>query len=213
MTQPYLKSLLADREQVLLITRRHWFVFFSSIIFEIIFAAVIVAVVTGIWVIAKPAFPVFFGYALLIIPLASLYRDYVVWKNHEYVITNRRVMQINGIFNKNVIDSSLEKVNDVKMNQPFLGRLFNFGDIEILTASELGVNLFKNIGNPIRFKTTMLNAKQGLELDNDHFTPHPQPGEPEDIPTLINELAELHQKGILSEEEFQSKKNNLLAKM
>ncbi len=52
-------------------------------------------------------------------------------------------MQISGIFNKSVIDSSLEKVNDIKMDQSALGRMFGYGDIEILTASELGVNLFK----------------------------------------------------------------------
>ena len=38
------------------------------------------------------------------------------------------------------------KVNDVKMEQSFLGRLLGYGDIEILTASELGVNLFRRIG-------------------------------------------------------------------
>jgi uncharacterized membrane protein YdbT with pleckstrin-like domain len=41
------------------------------------------------------------------------------WKNHQYIITNRRVIQINGIVNKNVTDSSLEKVNDVHMTQSF----------------------------------------------------------------------------------------------
>ncbi len=94
-----------------------------------------------------------------------------------------------------------------------MGRVFNFGDIEILTASELGANLFKTIGNPIQFKTTMLNAKEGLGLDHDQFMPHAQPGGAEDIPSLINELAELREKGILTEAEFQSKKNSLLAKM
>jgi uncharacterized membrane protein YdbT with pleckstrin-like domain len=65
--------------------------------------------------------------------------DILVWSHHQYIVTNWRVLQISGIFNKNVIDSSLEKVNDVKMTQSFFGRIFNYGNVEILTASELGV--------------------------------------------------------------------------
>ncbi len=215
MADHYLISLLADRESVLLITRQHGFVFFQNILFEVIFALVIIGVITGIgMLLGWFALPFFFlAYLLLIIPLASLFRDYLIWKSHEYVITNRRVMQVSGVFNKSVIDSSLEKVNDVKMTQSDWGRIFNIGDIEIMTASELGVNLFKTIGNPIRFKTTMLNAKEGLELDHDQGISHPAAGQPDDIPSLIDDLARLRQKGILSEEEFQRKKNELLAKM
>lgn len=212
MPDHYLKSLLADQEQILLITRRHWFVFFRAILFELIFAAAIIILVT-VAMTLKLGFPVAFGYLLLIIPLISLYRDYILWKSHEYIITNRRVMQISGIFNKNVIDSSLEKVNDVKMNQPFLGRIFNFGDIEILTASELGVNLFQTIGDPVRFKTTMLNAKEGLGLDHDHYAVPGAAAASHDIPAILEELDQLRQRGILSEEEFQRKKQDLIAKM
>jgi hypothetical protein len=99
------------------------------------------------------------------------------------------------------------------MTQSFWGRIFNFGDIEIMTASELGVNLFKTIGNPVRFKTTMLNAKEGMGMEQDHFIARQAPNRPDDIPTLIDDLARLRQKGILTEEEFQRKKNDLLAKM
>jgi hypothetical protein len=40
-------------------------------------------------------------------------------------------------------------VNDVKLSQSFWGRLFDYGDIEILTASEVGANVFRSIGDPI----------------------------------------------------------------
>src|SRR5215213_3882500 len=93
-------------------------------------------------------------------------RVFLVWYNRQYVVTNRRVIQISGLFSKDVVDSSLEKVNDVKMNQTFFGRLFDYGDIEILTASEVGANVFKRIGDPVKFKTAMLNAKEQLSFDD-----------------------------------------------
>ncbi|NIW43142.1 MAG: hypothetical protein GWN27_22130, partial [candidate division Zixibacteria bacterium] len=50
----------------------------------------------------------------------------------------------------------------MKMEISALGRLFNYGDIEILTASEFGVNIFRRIEEPINFKTAILNAKEDL---------------------------------------------------
>jgi hypothetical protein len=124
-------------------------------------------------------------------------------------VTTHRVIQTSGVFSKNVVDSSLEKVNDVKLSQSFLGRMFGYGDIEILTASELGVNLFHEIADPIGFKTAMLNAKERLGFDHEAG----MEGHAADIPSLIARLDDLRKKGIISEGEFQQKKAELLAKM
>jgi len=153
--------------------------------------------------------PAAIAFVLVVLPLSSMARDILIWGNHQYLVTNRRVIQVSGIFNKRVVDSSLEKVNDVKMTQSFFGRMFDYGDIEILTASEIGVNQFKRIGNPVMFKTAMLNAKEKLGFEG--MAVQAQPGK--SIPALIAELDELRKKGIVSEEEFRRKKADLLAKM
>ena len=103
------------------------------------------------------------GFALILIPVVTAIRDLLSYTNHMYVLTNRRVIQLSGVLDKVVTDTSLEKVNDVKLTQSALGRMFDYGDIEILTASELGTNLFKRIDHPVEFKTAMLNAKEKLE--------------------------------------------------
>jgi hypothetical protein len=151
-----------------------------------------------------------YGLVLLIVPAIGIMNDVLVWRNKAYIVTNRRVIQIAGVFDKDVVDSSLEKVNDVKMSQSFLGRMFGYGDIEILTASELGVNLFHEIDNPVGFKTAMLNAKERMGFDNEAGLVGRAP---KDIPTLIAELDELRRKGIISEAEFQRKKTELLQKI
>jgi uncharacterized membrane protein YdbT with pleckstrin-like domain len=150
------------------------------------------------------------GYLLLIFPLISLLRDVLVWSKRKYVVTSRRVMQLSGVFSKNVTDSSLDKVNDVKMSQSFLGRMFGYGDIEILTASELGVNMFKHIGQPIQYKSAMINAKEKLERAPAPAAPaRPAPS----VADLLAQLDLLRQHGVLTEAEFQSKKAELLQKM
>jgi uncharacterized membrane protein YdbT with pleckstrin-like domain len=209
MAQSYLESLLSQHERIVLTTRQHWFILLSSIFVEITIILIIfaVAVTAAIFFPPYALVIVALGFVLILIPIASMTHDILNWTHRQYIVTNRRVMQISGILNKNVTDSSLEKVNDVKMEQSALGRMFDYGDIEILTASELGVNLFKRIENPIKFKTAMLNAKVQLERGEEDVRPA------SNIPALITQLDQLRQKGVLSEEEFQQKKAQLLSKL
>ena len=208
MAKDYLEEMLGENEQILLRAHKHWSVLFGNIALEIVLiSALIVAIIVLLPVVAFPVAPL--GFFLVLVPLIGMVRDFLVWYNRQYIVTNRRVIQTSGVFSKDVVDSSLEKVNDVKMSQSFLGRLFGYGDIEILTASELGVNLFHEINQPVEFKQAMLNAKERMGFDETHGDAHPQA----DIPTLIARLDDLRKKGILSEAEFQEKKAELLAKM
>src|SRR5215813_3602057 len=104
MADSYLNSLLGESEQVLFVTHRHWLI----LVLEILALAVIILVtllivfspVLGPLVVIGPFFA--FGYVLLLFPLASLTRDVLIWSNRKYVITNRRVIQLSGVLNKDV---------------------------------------------------------------------------------------------------------------
>ena len=207
MADTYLNNLLGENETILFVTRQHWLVLLGEILVEALLTAAIIVLVTMLFgLLPNPL--VLLGFLLLILPLGSMGRDYLIWGNRKFVVTTRRVIQVSGVFSKNVTDSSLEKVNDVKMEQSFLGRLLDYGDIEILTASELGANLFRRIGRPIRFKTAMLNAKAKLETEQASGGRRQEL----DVPALIAQLDGLRKQGVLTEEEFQKKKAELLTK-
>ena len=209
MANSYLKNLLGKNERIILVARRHWLVLLAEILAASVLAIALLVLITLIWWIWLPNPLVLLGYLLLLLPLLSLLRDFINWNNRQYIVTNWRVIQISGVFSKDVTDSSLEKVNDVKLEQSFWGRLLDYGDIEILTASDLGANKFNKIGQPIRFKTAMLNAKEKLEQGQAKVG-----GQSEsDIVGLIAQLDNLRKQGVLTEEEFQQKKAQLLAKL
>jgi uncharacterized membrane protein YdbT with pleckstrin-like domain len=212
MADTYLNKSLGDNEQIIHVTRQHWLVLAGEILSETVLSIAFIVLVTLILVLMPLAAPwVALGYLVLIFPLVSLYRDALIWSSRKFVVTSFRVIQLAGVLNKNVTDSSLEKVNDVKLEQSMWGRLFGFGDIEILTASELGVNKFRRLSEPVRFKTAMLNAKEKLEHAP---AAAPAPGSAQlDIPTLISHLDDLRKQGVLTEAEFQAKKAQLLAKL
>ena len=90
-----------------------------------------------------------------------------------------------------MIDSSLEKVNDVVLIQSMWGRLMDFGQIEIMTASEKRpTTCWIVIKSPVKFKTAMLDQKRGHEqAATGRMTPlGGPPAGVSDIPDIIAEL-------------------------
>jgi len=209
MASSYLISLLGENEQILFSTRQHGLVLLGEILSELILAIALGVLITLIWLFWVPNPLVPFGYLLLLLPLVSLMRDLLIWSNRQFIVTNWRVIQISGVFNKEVSDSSLEKVNDVRLEQSFWGRMLNYGNIEILTASELGVSKFHKVGRPIHLKTAMLNAKENFNRGTADYGTRSE-GE---LVGLIAQLDNLKRQGVLSEDEFQQKKEDLLARL
>ena len=122
------------------------------------------------------------------------------------------------MINKRVSDSSLEKVNDVVLEQSILGRFLNYGTVEIITGSDIGVNFFKHMARPVRFKTEMLNQKESMSELGSHGSRDrrvltEEPTTRDDIPDLIAELDELRKKGIITDQEFEAKKADLLGRI
>jgi uncharacterized membrane protein YdbT with pleckstrin-like domain len=205
----YVESLLGRNENIVFITRQHWMVL------------LVTALIDGFLVITALAIAVALHAAVAVLatfPIIHFIVRYLNWHNKQFIVTNRRVMEIRGVINKRVSDSSLEKVNDVVLEQSIVGRFLNYGTVEIITGSDIGVNFFKHMAQPVRFKTEMLNQKEDLsELDAYGSRARrvlaeeaPTSG---DIPELIAELDELRQKGIISAQEFEAKKAELLKRI
>lgn len=207
----YLESILGGDEHVVFTTRRHWMVIASTVIVATIASVIIIAV--GVFFAHDTDSLSLLLLLLLIVPVGRLVTTYLNWWNDQFIVSTRRIIQIKGIFNKHVIDSSLEKVNDVVMDQSVMGRLLGYGDIEILAASEIGVNKLLKIANPIRFKTTMLNQKHSLS-DEGGESGHPRRApQQRTVPELIEDLSNLRDQGVITEEEFQAKKTQLMSRL
>ena len=85
------------------------------------------------------------------------------WSAQDYLVTNLRVIKVEGIINKHSADSSLEKINDAVLDQNLFGRMLGFGDLDILTANEESVDRYKWLNKAASFKKEMLNQKVALE--------------------------------------------------
>lgn len=227
----YIDELLGRDEQILYDGRQHAFVLISNILTEMVLIAVLIAA----GVAARAAFPspivlgLPVGQVVLIacglislVVLISAFLDYLRWNNEQYIVTDQRVIQLRGIFNKAVIDSSLDKINDVELRQSWLGRMFDFGTIKILTASDVGINQMRWIAHPLQFKRAMLEAKHNFNRGYGYLDPQAvaaytqpaaYPGGQGDLEHTLQQLADLRDQGLLSQDEFEAKKRELLSRI
>ncbi|MDO8670066.1 MAG: PH domain-containing protein [Dehalococcoidia bacterium] len=204
----YVEKLLSEDEEIIHVGRQHWLVMVRSLVGAALLAAIVIGASVAIYILTVGTGLVFSlaVLVLLLVPLGKAAVDWLKWRSRSLVVTNRRVIHVSGVFNKNVLDSSLDKVNDVSLKQSIWGRMFDFGDLEILTASEFGVNRFDRIAHPVKCKTVMLDQKTAGNWEE-------TPAGVADIPAQISKLAKLREKGIISDSEFEVKKADLLRRM
>lgn len=168
----YADGLLSTGERIIHREKQHWFVFIWEARYTIlaVIAAIVLAILTsgmtgdGFAATLKQ----WLNYGVIVLFIAgvgNLLWTILRYLNQEYVITNRRVMQVSGVLNKTSTDSSLEKINDARLTQSIFGRVFGFGDLDILTAADTGVDRFRMLINPVAFKVAMLDAKHEYERE------------------------------------------------
>ena len=160
--QGYLKKLLAQDEEVLMVDHQHWFVLVVRMAGPLLMTVVLIAIVSVALMLVGGQHPMIgYGYAAVLLLAPFLWWQMLSWRSHMYVITNRRIIQLSGVINKDVLDSAIGKITDLRTHQSWVGRMFGFGDIEVLTASESGKNEIRMIAQPLAFKRAMLEAQDG----------------------------------------------------
>lgn len=175
----YIDSMLASGEQPVKRDHQHWFVLLADSRYGILalLAAIALLMLRGV-ANTSGELDRIIGFVVLALVVGGL--AYIGWQilrylNEEYVVTSRRVLQLEGVINKRVTDSSLEKINDAVLTQSLFGRIFGFGDLDILTASETGISRLRMLRQADDFKRAMLDAKHELELELSGARPLPSP--------------------------------------
>jgi uncharacterized membrane protein YdbT with pleckstrin-like domain len=195
------KDQLLPGEQLIIQVHQHWLVLLRPILLNI---ATLVVFAGISWASGRPVF-----LAFQIFPLAFLGWEFLVWKNREFVLTDHRVVKQEGVFSISSFDASLDKINNIFHEQSFAGRMLKYGSVGLETASEQGTTVFDFIADPVNFKNSIVQQRELYKSMADKLSS--QPGA--SIPRMIDELASLRDRGLITGEEFESKKKSLLAKL
>jgi membrane protein YdbS with pleckstrin-like domain len=149
--------------------------------------------------------------AVALVLLGMILVKLMVLRSHDYVLTNRRVILEQGIVSRRSMDASLGKINNVEHRQTIWGRLLGYGDVEIDTASETGTTRFAGISRPLDFKREILGATEMYRQSG--FSLPLAAAAPLSPAEKIRQLKGLLDEGLISSQEFEAKRRELLAEM
>ena len=166
----YADTLLTEGEVAVLRTRQHWLALLvrsRAALLLWLAGIVLLGLIVFFNVQQEVLRNVVSGVALVMLGLGVMIFLYRLWHwwAQDFVVTNRRLLKVTGILNKRSADSSLEKINDAILTQSILGRMLNYGDLEILTAAEMANDMYRMLNAPKEFKKTMLTQKHALETE------------------------------------------------
>lgn len=176
----YADTLLADGEVIHLRERQHWLALLLEA--RAALALWLLAAVTFILGILldtqAPQLRDILGWVALIALVLGLLVFFVhawQWWAQDYLITNRRILKVEGVFNKRSADSSLEKINDAVLTQNIIARIMGYGDLDILTAADTAIDRYRMLNRAPSFKREMINQKHALEMEFSYRQPPSPP--------------------------------------
>jgi uncharacterized membrane protein YdbT with pleckstrin-like domain len=195
------RKLLTDNEEVVREFRPHWRMLLGSILFTLLGIGLIVLaymVVPGEGAV---------DHVLAIVVVVALVFlalwPFVGWWFTSYVLTNERLITRRGVFSRSGVEIPLENINNVLFSQTVFERLLKSGDLLIESAGESGQSRFSDIPQPEEFQSLLYKTREAR-------TAGVATTAPEDATGKLERLARLHRDGVLSDEEFAAKKQELL---
>jgi uncharacterized membrane protein YdbT with pleckstrin-like domain len=221
-------KLLHRNEEIALDLRPHpWFMFepVVAVLGAVILGGVIIYFFGDdsgwYWTILKS-----FAGLILLACLVWVGLRYLAWRNINFVVTTDRLIYRSGVMAKRGIEIPLERVNTVFFRQGVFERLIGAGDLSIESGGEMGMQRFTDIRHPSEVQNEIYHQME--ENENRTFdridanidrklTQRGTTGEvvaaPPSIPEQIERLGELRGKGLLTDQEFEAKKAELLRRM
>ncbi|MHA4811229.1 SHOCT domain-containing protein [Flavitalea flava] len=193
-----MRTPLQKGETILLTTYSSW----TSLIIPVFIA---LAAVAGSYFIGFLPW----GWTLALAGVLYFLIRYYSWKVNIWVVTNFRVIDETGLLSHYAKESPLDKINNVSYDQTLIGRLFNYGHVEIQTAAEVGATDYFNVNHPKRLKDTITAAQAEYKMGNNPYVmglKNAGPG----MAMELEKLFELKEKGAISEIEYNKAKQTIL---
>jgi uncharacterized membrane protein YdbT with pleckstrin-like domain len=216
MTYP--RRLLNEGEDIALDLKPHWWFFAHHILTGIpllvlfvlilgtagdlqrnlLYAWVVLAVVWAIWLAIK----------------------YVNWYFTHFVVTTDRVIYRTGFISKRGVEIPLDRISNINFSQKIFERVIGAGDLSIESAGRDGQSRFSDVRHPdgvqqeiYRQADAHARRRAGWHANAKAAAPASDVQPEASIPEQLEQLASLRDRGIISPDEFEAKKAQLLERM
>jgi membrane protein implicated in regulation of membrane protease activity len=229
---------LSAGEEVLVDTHPHWICLAAPAVVTVVAIAVAAAVAAQFshaptavaWVLA----------AMVAVPAVWLVKRAIHRSSISLAVTTQRILLQRGLVRRDVTQLRLSRVKDVHCSQTFWERLIGSGRLVIEVVDEDGAFVVDDVRRP-RSLQRVIGSRIGMaepgeddaiaDADDDATPPHgvpmgapPQPATPgapsaegdprgASVHRQLVEIDDLRRRGILTEDEFERKKADLLSRL
>jgi len=213
----YPERLLGENEHVVYDLRPHWWTLVPSVLVTLL----VVVLAT----LAYGSMPggTFQGAARMVVQVVAA-AVLVVWvgprvarwATTHLVLTTDRLIYRTGMVARYAREIPLERIDDVTYSQSLFGRLIGIGDLRVRSGGEPGQVVFEQVRDP---KAVQLEIYHRMEEATAQAPLPRTPPRPYDAPASgpphtplddLERLAALHDRGLISDSEFERKKRDLL---
>ena len=228
------KNLLSG-EQVIFETRKHWF---SPIRTSLIAILILIGALALRWFAPEGQRVRGFigslmdvaGIVLLIAGIAWVGYNVAEFLSAHFGVTNMRVLRYEGLLRRSSSETMLHTLTDVRLDEPALGRMLGFGNLRILTASgAAGEDVFMTVARAKELRTAIQEQKAAMLTGGTVTptatpdiavaaapTPVPAPTTPapaNDTASSLAAIDNLRAQNLISDEEYQAKRNEILGRI
>ncbi len=176
----------------------------------------------------------------ILIGLIAFLYDYIVWSHTAFAITDRRILTQYGVLNIRFGDTRYDRISNVTVHQTLFERILRYGDLTFSTSGETGgidsdsptlradhrgAVIWENIPRPFEVRKkaeeAILRQTQPTPAHRTISTPTPPSAPVESGPTFsateaeerLVKLKELRDKGLISQEEYEAKRQEIISKL
>jgi membrane protein YdbS with pleckstrin-like domain len=140
------KNLLAGESMVMQPLRQHWIVLVERLWFPVVVGLALLVVIDGFGGTQNLIQPeIRLLVTLLVMAVVGLWVTvvYLMWSSRSLTVTDQRVILEWGILTRSSKQIALDRVQDVTTHIPPLGRILNYGLVEIDVANVAGAEKFE----------------------------------------------------------------------
>jgi uncharacterized membrane protein YdbT with pleckstrin-like domain len=203
---PYPRKLLNEGEDVVLDLRPHW----STLASPVVAVVVVFAAEFGVATQTDNRVVQWLFLAAAALAVVAFVIRYLKWTNTNFVLTSDRLIYRHGVLAKHGREIPLERINDISFSQRVIERMLGTGDLMIESAGERGQETFADIPKPSKVQNVLYaEMERSKARDADRMAGARQLS----VPEQLEKLDELRQRGVISQAEFDAKKQQLLDRM
>lgn len=212
---------LMPGEDMILYSNPHWWYFWKDAVAGLIFLGFLFLLMMADdgWVNDGLGWLTMIAFIVFVVMTAYAF---VQWRTTKFAITTERVAYQSGIIRRRGVSIPLNRINNVNFTQTMIARMLNNGVVIIESAGETGDSVFENIPEPERVRALIfkqVEADEQRDSDRDAAalakalrdqTPPPAPSGAPSVPDRLKQLDDLRAQGLVTDEEYASKRQAII---